>query len=195
MTNDPALYRQFAMEPIRPGGPRTPEQQEIENFLNRAPELRPLVKGFGGSRARFLLSLATLGTVSGAARAARTSAASQYAHRKVNPVFAERWQEALDHAIGLVEEKAFDLALGINGQQPDKTLIQFILRTRRPEVYGDRRQVVHSGNPGAVSEGVMEKVGSIQQTLEVLKVLQNAKALPAGDFIEGEFIVKEDSDA
>lgn len=166
----------------------TDKQQEIIEFTRREPSLAHLPVGYEGARARFVLALAVCGTVMGAARAAGTSTASAYQWMIKDPVYKARCEEAREIALMRVEEAAFDMALGTEKYAPNPAMIQFLLRTRMPQVYGDRREVVHSGQiTGKVSPEMLETTGGTNQLQEVLKVLRAAGALDS-DIVEGEFV-------
>ena len=83
----------------------------------------------------FLRALRQLPSVRDACRAARVSRQTAYRHRKANPEFAELWADAIAHAVDDLESVAFALA-----KAGDSSLISFLLRCHRPEVYKDTQR-------------------------------------------------------
>jgi len=58
-----------------------------------------------------------------------------YRHRHADPEFAEQWQDAIQHSVDDLEATAFDLARAGN-----ESLITFLLRCHRPEIYRDTQR-------------------------------------------------------
>ena len=100
---------------------------------------------------RFLEVLAQSGNVSRAARAAGVSRGAAYAKRQREPSFAKTWDEALAEALDHLEETLMARALEgttrpvhFQGkeigsvQSYSDQLAMFLLKARRPEVFGDK---------------------------------------------------------
>ena len=87
-------------------------------------------------RARFLELLAKTFSVSAAAQGAGIDRSSVYDHRKKDPDFAAQWDTALAQAIDGLEAAAYKRAA-----QTSDTLLIFLLKTRRPDLYRDRQDV------------------------------------------------------
>jgi hypothetical protein len=101
-------------------------------------------------RNKFLAHLAATANISASAKFAKMSRSSAYRLRQTDPDFAEAWDEALDAALDDLEEVLMRRALnGVDKQvyyagKPIGTtrsysdsLAMFLLKSRRPEVYGD----------------------------------------------------------
>ena len=106
---------------------------------------------------RFLVELAEGHTVKTAATLARLGHTAVYARRTSDPVFAAAWSDALEQGTQVLEEEARRRALvGVSEpvfykgevcgevQKYSDTLLIFMLKARRPEVYRERVDV--SGN-------------------------------------------------
>ena len=80
----------------------------------------------------FLKVLRETPNVKAACKAAKVSRQTAYSHRKENKEFAEFWDDAIGHSIDELEATAFRLAT-----EGDSSLISFLLRCHKPEVYRD----------------------------------------------------------
>jgi hypothetical protein len=87
-------------------------------------------------RSRFLAALRQTPSVKHACKAAGVSRDTAYKHRLADNEFAEAWLDALGASVDELETKAFQLAMA-----GDSTLITFLLRCHKPEVYGDKSRV------------------------------------------------------
>lgn len=81
----------------------------------------------------FLEALRNSGNVRASCRAAGISRQSAYDFRGNDAPFATAWQEALDEAIDVLEAAARQRAL-----HSSDTLLIFLLKAHRPEVYRER---------------------------------------------------------
>ena len=106
---------------------------------------------------RFLAELAEGHTVKAATVLAKIGHTAVYERREKDPVFAQAWAEALEQGTQVLEEEARRRALvGVTEpvfykgevcgevQKYSDTLLIFMLKARRPEVYRERFDV--SGN-------------------------------------------------
>lgn len=110
-------------------------------------------------KALFLRELSEYPNITLAARAVGVSVATIYKHRKDDPLFAERMQEALDEAVDLLEDEAHRRAfkgvekpIFFRDQEIAKVreysdgLAMFLLKAHRPNKYRERSEVAMSGN-------------------------------------------------
>ena len=115
------------------------------------------------SRAAFLDALARGLPVTAACKAAGWYQPDVYRWRKEDETFAEQWQAALDAGIDLLEQVALQRAtvgqeikiadkdgnvVGIERTMPSDTLLIFLLKAKRPDVYREtyRYDVTNSDN-------------------------------------------------
>ena len=107
---------------------------------------------------RFLEHLSRVGVISHAAELAGCSRDGVYTRRDADPEFAAAMHQALEHHTQLLEQEAIRRAVeGVErpvfhqGQQCgtireySDTLLIFKLKARRPEVYRDNVQHIHTG--------------------------------------------------
>ncbi|TAJ39003.1 MAG: terminase [Reyranella sp.] len=108
----------------------------------------------------FLLHLARTGSVTFAAARAGLPRRPLYKRRAADEAFAERWEEALQLGVERLQDDAMRRALNgteravfRNGkqvgsvQQFDNRLLQFLLKSHRPETYGERGKAAASPLP------------------------------------------------
>lgn len=170
----------------------TPKQAELIAVTRAEPNLAHLPVGYEGAKARFVVALAVVGTVMGAARSAGISPRTAQLWCAKDPKYKLRCQEAKELALMRLEEAAFDVALGTQKIAPNPQMLQFLLKTRLPEVYGDRREVVHSGQvTGVVQPAMLEAAGSATQLNEVMAALR-AAGVGDTDIIEGIFVDEDE---
>jgi hypothetical protein len=115
----------------------------------------------------FIRTLAETGQVKLAARAIGASREGCYNARKLDPEFAEAWDDAKKLAAEQLEDEGFQRALGWHEPVVDKdgkaivdefgnprlsakktysdTMLIFMLKGLKPSTYGDRHQIEHSG--------------------------------------------------
>lgn len=110
--------------------------------------------------AAFLKHFAECGNVTRAAKLARIGRQNVYVYRDNHPDFAERWKQAEAQAVEVMEAEAHRRAVtgtlkpvyqggkkvGTIREYSD-TLMIFLLKARRPDVYRDNARVVHAGDP------------------------------------------------
>ena len=82
---------------------------------------------------RFLVLLSDYGNVSRAADGAGISRITAYKHRNTDPVFAAKWEAALELGIDGMEDEARRRAMTVSD-----TLLIFMLKAARPEKYRER---------------------------------------------------------
>lgn len=110
----------------------------------------------------FLAALAESPNVSAAAKAARVSRVTVYAHRKGDPAFAEAWDDALNQstdtligemyrrAVHGVDKPVYQQGVQVGSvREYSDTLAIFLAKSHRREVYGDKSQVEMSGPDGS----------------------------------------------
>jgi hypothetical protein len=115
-------------------------------------------------REKFLAALADTANVAAAARAVKLSHQSAYALRRKQPAFAKAWDAALDLALDELEATLLERAIhGVDrtvfyGGKPCGTVRQysdalamFLLKARRPRVYGaaSEADAAPEAGPGA----------------------------------------------
>lgn len=122
-------------------------------------------------RERFIESLAVLGVVKYAAQAAGVDETHPYAVRAREPEFALAWENALKCAVAKIEDTAYSRA--ISGLSD--TLIIFILKKRKPEIYADRIIVA-----GDASNPLKVVVGAEELTDEQLLAIAAGHATAGG---------------
>jgi hypothetical protein len=92
---------------------------------------------------RFLEEFRKLGVVAWAAEKSGISRGYIYQYRQANPDFAARFKEAEAESTEWLESAAVKGAV-FDG---NPTLLIFLLKSRRPDVYRDNVNVKHSGDP------------------------------------------------
>lgn len=106
----------------------------------------PKKAGGGGAaawREKFLACLASYPNVTAACRCARVDRKIAYLLRHSDPKFAAQWAEALQLGIAAAEDEAWRRA---KGSKASDTLIIFMLKAHRPEVYREPRDVNLTGD-------------------------------------------------
>jgi hypothetical protein len=84
-------------------------------------------------RPAFLAALRNSGNVRAACQAAKVSRKTVYQWRERSAEFKAQWDDALDDAIDILEAEAWRRA-----RQMSDTLLIFLLKAHRRELYGDR---------------------------------------------------------
>ena len=114
----------------------TPEKTDQSSKLSPAVRTAAhLKKGPGRAwMSRFLLKLEALGSISAAASAAGVGRRTVYDERARNPEFDQAVVEATAACVEAVEATLYQRALS----GASDTAIIFYLKTRKPEIYGDR---------------------------------------------------------
>lgn len=111
-----------------------------------------------GLKQSFLDTLCETCNVTLAAQAVGVATGTAYKHRKTDPLFAERWDEALAEGVDLLEHLAHERAFkGVEEPVFSKgevagyvtkysdALTMFLLKAHRPEKYRERSQVESTG--------------------------------------------------
>ena len=136
------------------------------------------------AKERFLEKFAEVGTVMGAIRdleaeGLKLNRGTVYAWRDRDEAFADSWDEACDAAADVLEAEArrravgFETPIFFEGEEVGKKLnysdrlLEFLLKGRRPEVFGDRLAI---GPQGSVRQSDADEV------LELLTEIVNRKA-------------------
>lgn len=138
----------------------------------------------------FLDALREHGTVSAAATAAGRNRSYCYEARANDPAFAAAWDEIDGAVTDQLEAEAIRRAKDgvindvyfrgeVVGQERvySDSLLQFLLRGKRPEVYGDRTRLDVAGVPGAPVELVVPT--DDERAAEIVRILADAGAVPA----------------
>lgn len=99
--------------------------------------------------AKFLDLLANSGNVTLSAKGANVTRVVVYDRRRVDPVFAAKWDDALAEALELLEATAWQRAR----KQSDLLLI-FLLKSYKPERFADRLRIEGNINITQVNEAV-----------------------------------------
>jgi hypothetical protein len=98
-------------------------------------------------KSRFLEELQQQGSVTHACRVAEVGRRTVYDWRRLDGEFGRRWDDVVESTIDELEQSAFQRA-----REGDTTLLIFLLKTRRPQIYG---QGSRGGAPsGGRPEGV-----------------------------------------
>lgn len=79
---------------------------------------------------RFIARLTESPNVTAACAAAGIGRTAAYEHREKDAEFAQRWEEAIEAAVDVLEDVARERALTISD-----TLLIFLLKSHRPDVY------------------------------------------------------------
>lgn len=115
------------------------------------------------SRAAFLDALSRGLPVTAACKVAGWYQPDVYKWRKQDEQFAEQWDDALEHGVGLLEQEALrratigreipvmDMAgkqVGTTRTAPSDTLLIFLLKAKKPDVYREtyRHDITNSDN-------------------------------------------------
>ena len=111
------------------------------------------------NRRNFLAALETGGNVTTACESAFLSRAAVYQWREDDPTFAAGWDAALERGLDSLEDELMRRAKD-GTQRPvyqssqlvghireySDSLAMFLLKSRRRHIYGDRREIEHSGS-------------------------------------------------
>lgn len=109
----------------------------------KAQNVTPVKKGLSVLQRKFLTAYEQDPFISRAASAAGIQRRSVWRWRKDDPVFAEAFAEAEELATQSLEEEALRRA-----RSSSDTLLIFMLKAKRPEVYKDRVYNEHTGKDG-----------------------------------------------
>jgi hypothetical protein len=122
----------------------------------------------GSWRPRFLEVLAGTGNVRLACHACGIDRCTAYRHREKSKQFAAGWEEAMENAIDLLEAAAWKRA-----QAASDTLLIFLMKSHRRELYGDHVTV------NVVQKAAQEVAGMDRS--DVLKTLGYTRNEPTGE--------------
>jgi hypothetical protein len=126
------------------------------------------------TREKFLAKLRTGHTVSAAAKAAKVSRSAAYKHREADEVFAGAWDAAIEEGTEILEEEAIRRATrGVKREKGiyhnglrigtdvetrySDTLLIFLLKGRKPDVYRENTTVKHEGQIGIDDGGLSDE--------------------------------------
>lgn len=130
---------------------------------------------------RFLETLAETANVSRAAREAGVARSALYRLREQSATFRTRWQEAMDQALDEIEAMLMDRAVhGVDRpvffggkecgaiRHYSDTLAIFLLRARRPDIYGKVAAAVDIAldDPATARRAVHERLERMADRLE-----------------------------
>ena len=97
-------------------------------------------------------------SVRAACRFVNVSKTTMYNHRDKDPSFKQRWDDACEAGIGLIEDELKDRILEgepvfnregeIIGYRKSDRLLEFMLRARDPDTYAERRRTEVTGADG-----------------------------------------------
>jgi len=107
----------------------------------------------GAWRPAFLAALRNSANIRASCQAAGVSRGVAYDHMRRDPEFAAEWASALEDALDVVEAQAFKRA-----REGSDDIVKFLLRSHRPKVYGDQRQVRIGNVEGEV---LRQEIGSL----------------------------------
>jgi hypothetical protein len=122
---------------------RTPRPRLAGSQADALPALTrkyPRNPTFEHWRAPFLEALELTGNVRASCKYARIARQTAYTHRNSDEAFCAEWNERLEEAIELLEGEARARAMVTSD-----TLMIFLLKSHRPDVYRERRDVSFSG--------------------------------------------------
>ena len=156
--------------------PYLPDGENGENGTQRR-----VSKWTAPLKRRFLRAIAEGASTSKAANALEMSRSGVYYQRSVDPDFAAAWEEALELAADLYEDRLHDMALDSRHPAP----VIFQLKNRRPDKWRDQHEIkttVEHHHTFSVQELSPER----QRALAELAL----KTLPApeGDVVDGELV-------
>ena len=91
---------------------------------------------------KFITALAGCGNVSISCKAAGICRATANAWKKQFSTFADRWADAMEDAVDLLEAEAWRRSL----EEGSDGLLKFLLMAHKSEIYGEKLKVEHQGN-------------------------------------------------
>mgnify|MGYP001561557606 CR=1 FL=1 len=163
----------------------------------KATKATPIKKGRRDWRTSFLAALRQSPNVSEAAEAARINRGTAYREYKINSDFAEAWEDAigtaLDHAEGELYRRGVegvDKPVTVAGvreviREYSDTLLIFLLKNRRREIYGERASAVNLNlTQDDLAKLTDEQLERIANGEDPLAVIASAKTGDTGDGAE-----------
>jgi hypothetical protein len=145
-----------------------------------------------GWEAKFLAALATTGTVCSAAKKAKISRSTVYEARDSDPLFARAWDDAVEENTQILEAEAIRRAsagyvkpvyqrgeLVGKVREYSDTLLIFLLKSRRPQVYRDNPKA-DSEQPGPDPSAGLGVLARLAALLAGQQAPPGGAAVPAG---------------
>ncbi|MGE3595325.1 MAG: hypothetical protein AB7N70_07215 [Dehalococcoidia bacterium] len=149
-------------------------------------------------KAAFLTLLAEGHTATHAARACGVVRATAYAAREHDPDFADAWAVALEDGVQILEQEARRRAVdGVTREKAiyhqgiqvgteviteySDSLLMFLLKAKRPEVYRDRTEVKHSGQVNHAHAHIDVSALSTAELRTLDRLARKALTQPPGD--------------
>jgi hypothetical protein len=96
--------------------------------------------------------------------------------RKRDPAFEREFQDAIDAAIDYAQQSAFE-----RGKLQSDKLLMFILRSHRPEIYREMKEMQRAGNP---QEGINAALSDEERIRRITELLDRARARRDGLLVE-----------
>jgi hypothetical protein len=117
-------------------------------------------------KGKFLKAFAEEGRVGIACEIAGITRATAYRHRQQDEDFALAWSEVERQFLENLERTAYVRAL-----EGSDRLIEFLLKSRLPDVYGDKQRIQHSGQIDSAVKVTEKTVAPAQLPAELQKQL------------------------
>ena len=119
-------------------------------LVRRNSHASPARTRAGRWRDKFLRALAKSPSITVAARAARVSRQTAYNHKDADPIFAAKWDDALNQSLDLLEHELFEFAKALKNCDPGTAsarvkAAEIQLRAHRRNIYGDKAEVAFAG--------------------------------------------------
>ncbi|MGI8838659.1 MAG: hypothetical protein ACR2H4_18750 [Pyrinomonadaceae bacterium] len=111
----------------------------------------------------FFTALENTGSVTAACEAAKISRVTVYAHKRDDPAFAERWEQALDAGADTLEDEARRRAINGTSKGSD-TLLIFLLKGLRPQRWRESRATLA---PAELNKMIETELARIAKQKEV----------------------------
>lgn len=110
----------------------------VKQTIQKKPARKPLGKRPNACKWEtvFLKQFAEHGVIGLAAKRAKVDRSAIHRRRDKNSDFRAKYKEAFEASTDKLEDLAFDLA-----KEKSERMIMFLLRSRRPELYGENRGV------------------------------------------------------
>lgn len=119
----------------------------------------------------FLASLADTANVRLACKAAGIARKTAYQQRNRSKEFAAKWDEALEQACDVLEATARSRALTVSD-----TLLIFLLKAHRPEVYREQRQdLVLDIDVTALTDEQLDRIANGENPLHALAATRSRR--------------------
>jgi hypothetical protein len=143
------------------------------------PQRRHRIAWTNAMRTAFLEHLAISANVAACERLVNVSPGSAYRERRRTPQFALDWDAVMHQALDELEARLFERA--VHGVEKDvyyagkscgrvrnysDTLAMFILRARRPDVYGRRAEAAKNAAPNAAPNAAQDARALLERKLD-----------------------------